>query len=56
MRLNMRIFSFLSEKFSGLNKPFKELKYSGSTYNMLFTPESNVSILAVMENLSSWNN
>ena len=49
MRYNIKIFSILNEKLVGPKKIFKELKYSGSTYNMLFGPESNVSILGVIE-------
>lgn len=48
MRFNMRIFNFINERLVGENWLFKELKYSGSTYNLLFTPESNISLLAVM--------
>jgi hypothetical protein len=49
MKYNVKIFSAFNEKLVGLNKLFKELKYSGSTYNMLFTHESNVSLLAVID-------
>lgn len=49
MRFNVKIFNVFNEKFVGNNKLFKELKYSGSTYNMLFTHESNVSLLAVID-------
>jgi hypothetical protein len=49
MKFNIKIFGILNERFVGPNKIFKELKYSGSTYNMLFTPESNISLLALVE-------
>ena len=56
MKYNVKIFSAFNEKLVGLNKLFKELKYSGSTYNMLFTHESNVSLLAVIDQQSIWTN
>ncbi len=56
MKYNVKIFSAFNEKLVGPNKLFKELKYSGSTYNMLFTHESNVSFLAVIDQQSIWTN